>query len=75
VVEIRLDGARPATKERRCLCFGEVLVVTEDDNGALPKRKPTDSDPGFIEVRVLDKTRDNRRLATLHSKTTKVAAT
>jgi hypothetical protein len=75
VVEIRLDGARPATKEPRCLCFREVLVVTEDDDGALAERQPTDSAPGFIEVRVLDKTRDNRRLATLHPKMTKVTTT
>jgi hypothetical protein len=75
VVEIRLDRAHPATKEPRCLCFRQVLVVTEDDGGALPERKPTDSAPGFVEVRVLDKTRDNRRLAALHSKTAKVTTT
>jgi hypothetical protein len=75
VVEIRLDGAHPATKEPCCLCFREVLVVVEDDDGALAEREPTDSAPGFIEIRVLDKTRDNHRLAALNSKTAKVTAT
>jgi hypothetical protein len=40
----------------------------------LPERKPTDSHPGLVEVWVFDKTRNNRRLATLHAKAAKVAA-
>jgi hypothetical protein len=75
VVEIRLDGARPTGEEARYLYLREVLVVTEYDDGALSERKPTHSAPGFVEVRVLDQTRDNRRLATLHSKVAKMAAT
>ena len=74
-MEIRLDGSQPATKKPRYLRLREVLVETEDDDSTLAEGEPTDNTPGLVEVRVLDKARDRRRLAAPYSKTTKVAPT
>ncbi len=73
-MQIRFDGAQPAIKEPCNLCFREVLVVTENNDGALTERKPTDSSPGPVELGVFNQAWGSRRLAPLHSKMAKVAA-